>query len=133
MPYVTYTIGAYSFINGSGSIPVWQQRTERLTYPGVDGARYRNLGEGSEPFQVETVIDVATIAAGRTALGLYAALVGAGKQTFVWKGIAYAPGGVVVMKVEEISLRSVLHISGRTVDPANTAILRARWTLELKE
>jgi len=133
MPYVTYTIGAYSFINGSGSVPVWQQRTERMIYPGVDGARYRNLGEGSEPFQVETSVDVASITAGRTLLGNYAALVGAGKQAFTWKSVSYAPGGVVVMKVEEISLRSVLHIAGRKASPTNTAMLRTRWTLELKE
>lgn len=149
MAYLHHQIGSFFFVNMSGNPETWGARTQRLEWPGMNGVRYRTVGFGSTPFNVDTYLDVASVDAGLTLLGTYRGLCGAGTQKFVYNNVAYdatpstfgststvmtAPGfGVKVLDVKQVELTNVAVISGRKALSSNNTIFRARWTLELDQ
>jgi len=131
---VSFQLGAYQFVSARGQVPHPRNRIERLTRNGVNYARYRRLGYGTDPFRLQTRVNVASIAEGRTTMTGYTALVGAGAQTLIWAGHNVDVTDNFDCHVLDVSvdrLGAVNQWCG-SLDDNDTYELVVTWTLELK-
>ena len=127
------TIGPHNFILLRGPVPPITPRLERITRFGTTDVIYRKSAGRVEPFAMVSLRDAATFEAGWDLLDTYKDLIGAGPQAFEHEGTDYDAKGfeVIVVNVAPVSLTgATVVIGGFATNP--TAVLRARWTLELR-
>lgn len=122
----TFRLGAFSFID-MGPIPIGiQQKVEIETRPGVDGHALFLTGARGEPFQVQTVVDVANVAAGALLFGQYENAVG-DSASIIWAGVAHAKT-FDILQVRPIQVNQIiLGVGG--LGGTSAGLVRAAWTL----
>lgn len=110
--------------------PPLQRIVEVMTYPGVNYEALRLHEYRSGVFQLTSMSDAPTVAAGRTLTSNYATLVGSGPVQLIWNDDDYDLRGlrVMVVHVSSMMLRRRLVICGAT-SLGNTVDVMTRWDL----
>lgn len=125
-------IGQYFFTAMQGPPDALKNSVRILRRPGVAGAAVWNMGQMSAPFQIRTGLDTTTFNWARTYFALYAQLIGAGPQSFVWSNYDLSSEGFAVV------VENVIAVPGRTIgilggvgglSPPSTGWVEVDWTL----
>ena len=132
----TYEIGGESFVWFAPPQQLYQDEVEQLTYDGVDDSVFRILAKRGRPFQIESRVDIDTMANGWTKLNTtYSQMVGEAAKQIIHNDIDFDDHNVrfKVMRVQPGSnsggagVRAAL-ISGGLTD-GNGFWVNATWTL----
>lgn len=132
-----HSIGAFNFITldgtaGPGAPPQIAREQSMLTQrPGVDGTGILQLGSKGRPFQMVSVVDATSVAAGHTLQSLYAAICNDALYTVIANDVNYATAyntQYVVLDVEPLGVRRVGAAVGGLSSPS-LAVVAALWTL----
>ena len=119
------TIGSYSVVSMTPKPQGSAVRLALESRPGVDGVGLWELGEGGEPEEITTVVNVADFAAAVTLCDLYRGLIGAGPQTIVYAGVNLGDYHVLAVEAEP---KAVVRTTGG-VTPGGVAIVTAKWKI----
>lgn len=105
---------------------------ESFTRTGVDGVGKVRTGKRGQQFQVITDEDLATAAAARALVPLYATLPFSGPVRVIWEGVDYAAMFshlYLVDDVEVLSIRTMPRLTGPNYDYVGGARISVRWTM----
>jgi hypothetical protein len=126
------SIGEFQFINLSRLPSGPMRRTSREVRPGVNGGTLWDSGVRSEPIQVVSVVDVATISDAVDLVRQYEAAVGETPLPIKFAGDGL--NGLLVVPVDVQPLEQGVHATvigcGGTVGGNSNALCRAVWTLQ---
>lgn len=124
----TFSIGAFEFLNLAGYPVGIQQVTEYTARPGVNDFALWLQGTRGEPFELESVVDVTTHAAGQVLAQLYRDSVGS-MAALVFASVSF--GTVAILGVPSVECQAIASgVGGLVVNPG--AVVRARWRLAVK-
>jgi hypothetical protein len=127
MPYLTNSIGAFSFISLEGEYDWEEQQIAIDSRPGVEGMEFTLLGVKGQPFAMISLVDVNSLADGKSLIEDYKDLV-AGNPVSVWKnGEVYV--SAKVLKVTPLRLAKIQTAVGNKRSSIAGAILECRWDL----
>jgi len=126
------SIGEFDFISLSRLPSGPMRRTSREVRPGVNGGTLWDSGVRSEPIQVVSTVDVATIGDAIELVRQYEATVGENPLTI--KFAHDALNGLTVVPVDVQPLEEGVHATvigcGGTVGGNSNALCRVVWTLQ---
>jgi hypothetical protein len=95
MPYLTNSIGAFTFISLEGEYDWEEQQITIDSRPGVEGMEFTLLGVKGQPFVLISLVDVNSLSDGKSLIEDYKNLV-AGNPVTVWKnGVVYVSAKVL--------------------------------------
>ncbi len=124
------SISTFSFLALRGT-PIWPaEQVKVIQRLGIDGSAFLFTGKRSPPFQMTSIVDVATMDDGGAGLLLYQALIDDGPVAMVQGGVDWTEANlwVKVLDVQMRALYAALVAGGLTA--GSTAILEAVWTLQ---
>ena len=146
MPIPVFSLGTFDFITlenlaagGRGGAPELPQTLlEIVQRAGVDGTAYINMAKKGMPFQVRSLVDVASESDAQTLIAAYYDAVGGDKLPLVWRDNDYYANHQVlfqVLRVEAPRMQVVQNVvGGLNIPPGESGIVvEAIWTLNPDE
>lgn len=124
------SIDTFSFLALRGT-PVWPvEQVKVIQRAGVDGSAFLLTGRRCQPFQLVSLVDVATMEDGGALMLLYQALTSEGPVALVQGGVDWTDADlwVKVLDVQPRSLKAALVVGG--FNAGSLALLEAVWTLQ---
>ena len=131
-----HSIGPFNFITLDGGGPggppqIARERSMLVQRPGVNGTGVIQLGTKGRPFQMRSVVDTTSVAAGHDLQALYAAACNDALYAIISNGVNYATAyntWYVVLDVEPLGVRRIgASVGGLSVP--SFAVVLAGWTL----
>lgn len=124
------SIDSFSFLALRGT-PVWPvEQVKVIQRAGVDGSAFLYLGKNCPPFQLSSIVDVASMAVGAALLLSYQALTEDEPVALVQGSVDWSAADlwVKVLNVQQKALQAAVTVGG--LNPPSLAILEATWTLQ---
>lgn len=127
MPYLTNSIGAYSFISLEGEYD-WEQPSLMIdSRPGVEGMDFTLTATKGQPFAMVSLTDVNSLAQGRLLIADYKLLIEGNPTTVIKDGEFYV--SAKVLSVTPLRLARISTAVGNKQSVFAQAILQCRWEL----
>jgi hypothetical protein len=129
MPRAINFIGAFQVRHWFGQMPGRLAETmEVLQSPAADFQAVRLLGQRSDIYERESIVDVPSIPHGRLLFAQYQTLLTAGATQLIWNSVDLDAEGIraKVLSVEIVELIQRVYICGGLFPP-NNVDLRVRW------
>jgi hypothetical protein len=121
------TLGEFEFISLTGPPMGLKRQLEVEARAGVDGHALWDVGKRGAPFNALSVVDLATLAAGKAEFRKYEELVGAAPVSVKWSDLAEEDFKIEVLDVRLVQLKKL--VLGRGGVNNGQVLLRAEWHL----
>lgn len=132
-----YQLGTFDFISIHGAYDraqppnIPRETVIPVIRAGVDGVGFIRAGVHSEPFQMRSVVDLASPSQVRTLIAGYRELVGKEAQTLIWGDLDYSTAfstKYVVLDVQMLAVRLLSAACGGK--NSGNVLAEAIWTLQ---
>ena len=120
------SIGDKTFTILNGQIQEFAESVEDITRPGVNGVGFRKIGQRSDPFTMESWVDVASAAAAESLYTDYLAIVGTVIDIETQQGETRE--NFIVIECVRVLQKQTPRIVGGSNNTG--VVLACRWTLQ---